>query len=365
MKRNYSTSVVNVITCLVLSNAASAATGIVQEGFVFESAPHPECHASTIESTPSGLVAAWFGGTEEKNPDVGIWLARQIDGQWQAPGEVANGIQYTRPDGTVHRQACWNPVLFLPRKGPLLLFYKCGPTPRTWWGMLISSTDHGKTWSQPRRLPEGILGPVRCKPIQLASGEILCGSSTEHDGWRVHFERTADLGRTWKRIGPLENTPGDGAIQPTILTHADGRLQILCRTESGKGTLAQSWSSDRGTSWSPLGGTALPNPSAGVDVVSLRDGRHLLVYNHTVRGSAFPKSREMINVAVSRDGREWQAALILDRERGAEFSYPAAIQTADGLVHVTYTWNRDRIKHVVLDPAKIELREIKAGQWPD
>jgi len=68
-------------------------------------------------------------------------------------------------------------------------------------------------------------------------------------------------------------------------------------------------------------------------------------------------------VAVSNDGRKWDAALELENEKG-EFSYPAVIQAADGLVHVTYTWNRKRIKHAVLDPSKFELRPIVNGQWP-
>ena len=88
--------------------------------------------------------------------------------------------------------------------------------------------------------------------------------------------------------------------------------------------------------------TPLPNPSAGTDAVTLRDGRHLLVYNHTAEG------RTPLNVAVSKDGRTWEPALTLEQEPG-EYSYPAIIQTADGRVHITYTWKRQRIKHVVLD----------------
>src|SRR5687768_12022694 len=134
--------------------------------FIYERAPFPSCHASTIEETKSGFIAAWFGGTDEKHPDVGIWVARHENGQWTAPVEVANGIQ---PEG--NRHPCWNPVLFQPKQGPLMLFYKVGPSPSRWWGMLMSSTDQGKTWSKPTKLPDGILGPIRCKPVQLADGD--------------------------------------------------------------------------------------------------------------------------------------------------------------------------------------------------
>src|SRR5688500_7510441 len=124
--------------------AASTQPGLLHSEFIYETAPFPECHASTIVETKEGLVAAWFGGTEEKNPGVAIWLSRHVDGKWTAPTEVADGIQ--EKGG---RHPCWNPVLFQPRSGPLMLFYKVGPTPSRWWGVLKTSDDAGKTWSAP------------------------------------------------------------------------------------------------------------------------------------------------------------------------------------------------------------------------
>jgi len=164
-------------------------SGIVKMEFIFDKAPFEQCHASTIVETKKGQVAAWFGGKHESNPDVGIWLSRKVWGKWTKPTEVANGVQYNKK-----RYPCWNPVLFQPKVGALLLFYKAGPSPDSWWGMLMTSNDCGKTWSTPRRLPEDIFGPIKNKPIQLPDGVVLCGSSTENKGWRVHFERTADLG---------------------------------------------------------------------------------------------------------------------------------------------------------------------------
>ncbi|HMO37562.1 MAG TPA: exo-alpha-sialidase, partial [Gemmatales bacterium] len=98
-------------------------------------------------------------------------------------------------------------------------------------------------------------------------------------------------------------------------------------------------------------------PGSGIDAVTLQDGRHLLVYNHVDKAGIATSARSPLNVAVSRDGITWQAGLVLENEKG-EFSYPAVIQTKDGLVHITYTWNRKKIRHVVIDPQKLELQPL-------
>ncbi len=337
---------------------ALGSEAMVTSEFIYTEAPFPQCHASTIAESQHGLVAAWFGGQHEKSPDVGIWVSRHVDGKWSPPIEVANGVQHT-----TLRHPCWNPVLHqMPNKGPLLLFYKVGPDPRTWWGLLTQSTDGGQTWSHPCRLPETIDGPVKNKPVLLSDGRLICPSSTEYDGWRVHFEVTTDAGRTWERIGPINDGKTFNAIQPSLLTYADGRLQVLCRSKEG--SVVTSWSDDGGLSWSEMERTPLPNPNSGTDAVTLADGRQLLVYNHTQRHSGEPRNRALLNVAVSDNGRDWQAAIVLEHTPKSEFSYPAVIQTADGLVHITYTWERRRVRHVVVDPRKLKLQPIVDGKWP-
>lgn len=320
------------------------ASAIVTSEFIAPTPPTLSAHASTIVETPSGLVAAWFGGTREGASDVGIWFTRHDASGWTAPVEVASGIQ-----GDGRRFPCWNPVLFRSRDGMLRLFYKVGPAPARWWGMTITSRDDGATWTAPARLPDGILGPIKNKPVELANGVVVSPSSTESTDadpiWRVHFERSADGGATWSLVRPASAPSELNAIQPSVLTYADGRLQAVGRTRSGK--LFETWSRDMGKTWSSLALLDVPNPNAGIDAVTLRDGRQLLVYNHT------PTGRSPLNVAVSRDGAHWRMVLVLESEPG-EYSYPAVIQTRDGLVHVTYTWRREKVKHVVIDPARLQ-----------
>jgi predicted neuraminidase len=337
--------------CVMGISFASDQPGLISSEFIFEIAPFPSCHASTMVEAKVGLVAAWFGGTHERAPDVGIWLSHHEAGKWSAPVEVATGVQ---PDGKP--LPCWNPVLFQPKEGPLLLFYKVGPSPKTWWGMMMMSADGGKNWSVPQRLPDHILGPIKNKPVQLANRTILCPSSTEDHGWQAHFELTTDLGKTWKSSGPLNDGRQIGAIQPSILLNGKGRLEAVGRTTAGK--IFQIWSDDEGLTWGKMSFLELPNPNSGIDAVTLKDGRQLLVYNHTKRG------RSPLNVSVSNDGKDWKAALVLEDKPGSEFSYPAVIQTSDGLVHIVYTWERKRIKHVVVDPGRLELKEMQDGKWP-
>lgn len=329
-------------------------SGIVTDDFIFNKASFPESHAATIAETPKGLVTAWFGGTKERNPDVGIWISRQVNSSWTEPVEVATGVV----NDTV-RYACWNPVLFQVPDGELLLFYKVGPNVAGWKGWLIRSTDHGITWSKPQALPDGFLGPVKNKPVLLSNGDLICPSSKEGNGWQVHFEVSSDFGKTWRMVGPINPDKKINAIQPSVLVYKDGKLQILCRSKSA--AVVESWSADNGKTWSPLAESELPNNNSGTDAVTLQDGRHLIVYNHVKTPEGAPKgARTPLNVAVSLDGKKWSAALVLEDSPVSQYSYPSVIQSTDGMIHIVYTWRRQRIKYVKVDPSRLELMPIES-----
>jgi predicted neuraminidase len=343
---------INFQSNMLLPGPFDGKQAIIKSEFIYKPGDVniPSCHASTIAETKSGLVAAWFGGTEERNPNVGIWLSIFDNGIWSKPVEVANGIQHK-----TKRYPCWNPVLYNSGR-ELLLFYKVGPSPSTWWGELLVSHDDGQTWSNPSRLPEDIYGPIKNKPVLLKNGQLLCPSSTENEGWRVHMELTADNGATWERTTAL-NKKDTAIIQPALLVLPGGEIEMLCRSKVRK--ILSSRSMDNGHTWSAFKPVNLPNPNSGIDAVSLTDGRYLVVYNHITNG------RNILNVAISDDGNLWNAAVLIENEDSdSEFSYPAVIQAHDGMVHITYTWNRKQIKHVIIDPSKITSRSFQDGNWP-
>ncbi len=336
--------------------------GIVADEFIAAKMPFPESHAATLAETPEGLVVAWFGGTKERNPDVEVWMSKlSKNGKWTAPISIANGII-----NDSLRYACWNPVLYQVPQGDLLLFYKVGPNVAEWKGWMKRSKDHGKTWSPAIALPADCLGPVKNKPVLLNNGILLAASSTEGSkGWNLHMEFSSDLGTTWTRGTDLLADKGIKAIQPSILKHTDGRLQLLARTQQR--ALAEAWSSDNGKTWSTVSLSSMPNNNSGADAVSLSNGMQLLVYNHVVAHDSIKNGkgpRTPLNLAISKDGIKWSAALVLEDSPISQYSYPSIIESADGMVHIVYTWRREGIKYVKVDPSQLQTGLIVNGKWP-
>lgn len=310
--------------------------------FIYEVAPFPSCHGATIvETKPGQFLAAWFGGTREGAPDVGIWLSR-FNGGWSAPEKVAEE----------KGQPCWNPVLFRDRRsGEVTLFFKAGPSPQQWSGFFRRSTDDGAKFGESFIMPAGLLGPIKNKPIQLTDGTILAPTSVESfKAWACWVERSRD-GRTWTKHGPIFHPQKpSGVIQPSILVRPDGSLFMVMRSTKEIGAICTAESTDAGITWStaqPI--ETLPNPNSGIDAVTLADGRHVLVYNPTHQG----RTPLVLSVAPP-DGKSWKSAVTLESEPG-EYSYPAVIQAADGAVHVVYTWRRQKIRHW-----RLELKELSA-----
>ncbi len=337
---------------------AQSSNPVLRAGYIYADAPFEYAHASTISETNDGLLASWYAGDADQVTSMVLWLSRFDGRNWSAPRRLAAGRDVRNEELPV-----WNPVLFQPTRGPLLLFYRVGPNPREWWTVVRVSADDGISWSDPVRLPAGYLGPIRTKPVQLSNKDIVMGSSTEYDGWVAHIERFTfpeqssrtpvdqwlnrlQLASAWTKTEPIHSIRDFAAIQPAVLRHDNEILQVLCRTQQG--VVSESWSSDGGSTWSPMVSTGLPNPSAGIDALRLFDGRFLLVSNPTRTG------RKKLSVSVSENGIDWREVFVLENGDD-EYSYPSAVQTRDGNIHITYTVKPKWMKHVVLDPELIEV----------
>jgi alpha-L-fucosidase len=339
--------IILLFCCGALFASSQSAWKIVSREKVVAKPPFQACHASTLIELSSGdLLVAFFAGTREAATDVCIWLTAKKGGQWTKPIVIGNGII-----NDTLRYPCWNPVLFEAKDGTLFLFYKVGSNPREWWGMVRTSKDEGKTWSKPRKLPPGILGPIKNKPVQLADGTILSPSSVESEaGWKVFMERSSDGGKTWSRV-PVDTESNYRVIQPSILLHADKSVQIVCRSDQDR--VVTAWSYNNGKTWTNFARLELPNPNSGIDAVTLKSKLQMIVYNPTVRGKDWWNNRGKLNVAVSVDGIKWKDVAVLENGSSEEYSYPAIIQTRDGRMHITYTYNRKNIQHVVLEERTI------------
>ena len=353
--------------------------------FVITNLQTIEHHASTVLPLENGhVLVAWFGGSKEHHPDVGIWLAERDEKGFSDPRLIDQS-----------NVAHWNPVLFRCADGRIVLYYKVGVTIPNWQTYYVESFDLGKTWSKPKELVEGDVsggrGPVRNKPIRLKSGRILAPASTERGAWRCFMDISDDDGKTWtksnvieikaleehekklfawykeyaKSIGvdcdpaadvdgwyrmmedmdisysraqiPDEFRHGRGIIQPTLWQDDEGVVHTLMR--SGEGYIYKSDSTDDGSTWCAPYPIELPNNNSGIDLTRLPDGTLLLVYN-PVSGNFV--ARSPISVAVSKDnGVTWEKICDLENEPG-EFSYPAIVNV-DNYVYITYTHKRRNV----------------------
>lgn len=360
--------------------ALSAAMMQAQDGFIFQplssgkalSGTQRDSHASTlVELRDGGVLAAWFAGTKEGAPDVAIYGARLTAGVWSPPVELA------RAD----KVACWNPVLFHSKDGKLWLYYKYGTKPSTWMGARKWSGDEGKTWSAEERLPDGILGPIKDKPLVLKDGSIVSGSSVENGKWNVWIERSPDGGKTWTKFGPItvpesadvpdaeaiaaaeevQPAGGDegahtklyppskttvGIIQPAVVWLGGHHLRFYARGHTRSARVAVADSMDDGKTWTQARLIDLANPNSGLDAVRMKDGRVVLIFNHSYN------RRTPLNLAVSEDGEHFKVFKTLEDGPG-QFSYPAIIQAANGDLLMTYSWQRQTIKFV-----RVALKDV-------
>lgn len=396
----------------------TASPAITKDEFLYEQASFPQCHAATIVETKKGdLVATYFGGKHERNPDVCIWVSIKKKGsdEWSRPILAADGVftldtpnaqiagitaeSTPASEGPVcrgtasanqRRKACWNPVITEMPNGELWLFFKIGLKVSDWTGWLCKSRDGGRTWSDKEPLPKGFLGPIKNKP-EIINGRLLCPSSTEDNGWKFHMEIYDLATKQWKYVGPVKaelamrtedmqsatasagsasgkaediEAPDAGGQADTAGMHPIDCIQpSILKLKDGRlqvlmrtrnGRIGTSFSSDNGDTWTNVTLLDVPNNQSGTDAVTLQDGRHVLIYNDFATLPGTKKGvRTPLSIAVSDDGTHWRHALTLEASPISQYSYPSIIQGRDGSLHCVYTWRRQRIAYKQIDLKKL------------
>jgi predicted neuraminidase len=235
-----------------------------------------------------------------------------------------------------------NPILFLDGSQRLWLFYvtMLGERWDTCQVKYMHSLDGGQTWGHPIILQAEWGWMTGCKPLLLGRQAILLPLYHEDGCSFTLFSE--DGGRQWIPSNSVRTAKG--LIQPSVVPLADGRLRMYLRTyEFPDGTLWQAHSENGGRTWGAPERAPLPNPSARVDALRLASGRLAIAFND----SGF--ARTPLTLALSEDeGATWAYRLDIEDEVG-EYSYPALIQSRDGLLHTAYTYERTHIAHVVCD----------------
>lgn len=326
---------------------------VLQE-FLYESLPgYPSCHGSTIAQRANGeLICAWFGGAHENNPDTVVLFGRKPPGaaQWQDIRPI-HGMTVKRPYGN---------AALLAEPGPdgadeviWLFFIRSEDRHGSGWCLdcmtyVCRSIDGGWTWSEPSMLKDQWSFLIKNRPVRLRTGELAIGAYSDRENNSllcVYRDRTGQ----WEFRDPVPVPEGcPGVIQPALVTWPDGELQMYFRTHVNR--IYRSRSFDDGRTWETAQPTELPNPDSGIDALVLPDGRLLLAYNPTERGTG---RRTPLWLQASSDrGATWGTPLALEEAPG-EYSYPALCLGTDGMVHITYTHRRTRLVHGWADPAML------------
>ena len=303
----------------------------------------PAAHSSSFTMLPNGdLLAFWFAGTKEGNPDVKIWQALYHQGKWQMATPLLDPQMIGRAN---HRYVIkiGNPVIFRAKSGVLNLFV-VSVSIGGWSGSALNhlqSLDNGHSWTLPERI---VISPffnistlVRAAAVNLSDGGFYL--PVYHEFIRkypelLHFDSAGNF------IEQIRISAKNHLLQPNIVPLSGQNAWAYFRNSAlinESREMFAAFTANGGKSWGKPQATNLTNPDSSVVAANLGNGQLLMVYN--------PLDRNHLLLAISHDGLQWTPIYALENNLDKEFSYPS-IQINGDIIDILYTNNRQNIKHV-------------------
>lgn len=310
-----------------------------------------------LERTPKGRVfVSWFtGGPKEPAPENTVLLCYSDDG----------GATFTPPQGMAGPQGgsrAFDPTLWIDPLGRLWYIFNRGNKDAAVHDV------HARICEDPEATPPVFGAEFRVgydapysfrmnKPTVLSTGEWIM--PVTHAAEPIHewfagpkqlqgVGISTDQGKSWKLHGSLQAP--NWALECMIIELRDGRLRLLTRT--GGGFLWESYSTDRGRTWSAAQASKIANPGSRFFIRRLSSG-NLLVNHYKFKG------RSHLTAQLSTDdGANWNEGLLLDERSGV--SYPDGVQDADGLIWIIYDRDRKGAGEILL--AKFREADVAAGK---
>jgi predicted neuraminidase len=303
----------------------------------------PAAHSSSFTMLANDdLLAFWFAGTKEGQPDVKIWHSTYHNGKWDMATSLVDPQMIAKAN---HRYVIkvGNPVIYRAANGVLHLFV-VSVSIGGWSGSALNhlqSQDNGLHWTSPERI---VISPffnistlVRTSAVGLSDGGFYL--PVYHEFIRKYPELLR-FDADGNFIQQIRITNKNKMLQPSLVPVGSLNAWTFFRNSANNSesrVLYTSQTTDGGMHWSDPEPTNLTNPDASIAAVSLNDGRMLMVYNDI--------SRAHLWLAISYNGTEWHPIYQLEDKPGEEFSYPS-IQVNGNLIDILYTNNRQNIKHV-------------------
>ncbi len=325
----------------VADNELQTHSAIINIENIFTDISFVYCNGLTLVDTNAGIVAACSGRIHKKADQNNIWIGR-FKGEWTDSVEVANGLQFND-----RKYPCWDPALVQKSGGSLMLFYQVGSDQQNAWTELILSSDSGRIWKHLRRLPDGIHGPTGHNSIVFSDGSMISVSRSMTDNEKLQIETSSDYGTRWYRNNHMLIGNKSNNINPMILQHNNGHLQVIYGGE-GRQFLTK-WSTDRGKQWTKSIPLKLPKTISVVGALNSDNGEQLLVYLSS-SDKLSNSEKQNIYFAHSDDGLNWQETFNFQEESDKEITNFTLIKDVKGLLHLAYIVDHRYIKHVILDP---------------